>query len=237
MPDSQYPYKCFPLEEMELSAKKETFNKINIYEGLSLDNYGFIWGEIEFRDGELNTLNDFYTKLDTTINRYYQFMGIEAPSVINIETDLNVVTFGYQGPNYKHPLLSDYYGLIINDDRYLRVELPQKLPKTSKVSIFIQVTFKENRIHFSGNWYPEIFVPKSQIYSKEEAIEIASNYTKNKIGERFNDSDSNLEINKIFIRNMIVGGGFVFYECWNIYVKDRGLEFNIDTQTGEVHSV
>lgn len=234
LPDSRYPSSYEYLSPTSWDERNDAFQKIKMHNDLKLDSYGFVWGDIECDENDLDNLDSFLPKLDSLLEYYHEFMGIDNFNQIDLKNDLEVITYGQVG-TYEPSI--DEFEIYKEKYSYMNLGLSQEVPKVNFSIIYITVHFKENKIRIDGNWFPNIYIPADEIYSKKEAVSIASEHHKKKSGNLFNDAEDNISIKKEFVIKWGLNGLCQLFECWHLIVKEEALSFYVDTQTGELMSL
>jgi hypothetical protein len=249
LPEAGYPKTYTPLSASVWNQRNSEFQEINIYDGLSLNKYGFVEGEIRINENDSLTQEYVVNKLDSIINTYKSYLGITIN--INIENDIRTYYPLLVGSSGSISLKSFYEDLNTLKNREYWPEIKdfydvQRFFITqSKIGNY---NFLGPTLHFifnkinktiiiSGKWLPEVFIPQKEIYSLDDAISITYRFILKDLGIDLWESKSYFGTTKTFIfiekENEIT-----IHECWRCVVnfEENKSYYNIliDTQTGEI---
>jgi hypothetical protein len=244
LPDPSYPYTYNVLTQSEWDAVNVAFQKINVHAGLSINAYGFVQGEITL--DENNSINGDFTvsMIDSLLLIYKNFMGITESITINIETDFKG-HYKYIYPNMEVEIPVYFLWLEeMSKEEDISIEkhvfsLNQNIIQNMAFigpNIYLEFELLSNKIVLSGNWFPKALIPVNEIYSKEEALEIAHQIINEKIGKDSRKLEEYHNIEKIMVEKEYETKTEI-RECWNILIQVGENSFNyvqVDTQTGEV---
>lgn len=243
-PQPGYPYTYYPLSQSEWNAANANFQKINIYEGLRLNEYGFVHGEIPIIENDSLTKDFIINTIDSLVNRYLSFIGIPENIKINAETDFTgQYIFIYPNMDIEIPV----YFLWLEEmskEEYISIKkhvfsLNQHIIQNTAFIgpvLFIEFDLLREKIVLRGNWFPNALIPINEIYNKEEAIEIAHRTISKEIGKDSRKLEEYHNIEKIMVEKVFENKTEI-RECWNIVIQIGEDSFNyiqVDTQTGEV---
>lgn len=249
LPEQGYPTTYKPLNQAEFSLRNKAFQKINIYNGLHLNEYGFVTGEISIGENDSITKDFVLAVIDTLIERYQLFMGIPPSISVNTEREILIDAF-YIVPN-GNVTIDRYFndlGEIITNGYLSNSEiagiqykfyLNQNLVENERFSgpkIYIDFQNKERVIQISGNWFPKAFIPQSQIYSENEVIVSAWREILKRTGIDLWETKYNFKTMRTLMQKA-VNNNIEIRECWSVYVpvNDNLVCYvYIDTQTGEI---
>jgi len=247
LPEPGYPTTYAILAQQEWLARNSEFQQINIFDDLTLNEYGFANGIIPLNVNDSITAEFVLENVDSFLVRYRTFMGISDNITFELENQLQAYAL------YLAPFGFDY---IRNYFSYLKTmetegwydsletithnfRLNQNRIEGEKFigpSIEFELQTLDNTITISGNWYPNVIIPAFQIYSEEEAIGIVHRKILEKTGLDLWETKHNFSLHKtlIAINN---NSKIELHECWRVYTEAReGLFCNVyvDTQTGDV---
>lgn len=259
-PDERYPYTYYALNQSEWDQLNTEFNSFNVHDSLYLDEYGFLQGKLFLEENaEINA--DLVVSLtESLLETYRNFMGIESESTINVAEDIVAIDYMmapigttdvYDFFDRVVPAWIEYENMWAEFHEYEYVQepfthyffLPQNsLSKSQLISTRLNLYFSEvnKSVGITGNWYPEAFIPSSQIYTKEDAVDIASGAFKNEVDENIWNEDKvhNAMHTKVTLYPVVFDERIEIHEIWDItaYGNDFWMYYNIyvDTQTGEI---
>lgn len=243
-PQPGYPYTYYTLSQSEWNAANTDFQKINIYEGLRLNEYGFVQGEIPIIENDSLTKDFVINTIDSLVNRYLSFIGIPENIEINVETDFTgQYKFIYPNMDVEIPVyflwleeMSKEEDISIEKHVFsLNQHIIQNMAFIGPI-FYIEFDLLKEKIVLNGNWFPNAIIPVNEIYSKEEALEIAYQTISKEIGKDSRKLEEYHNIEKIMVEKEYENKTEI-RECWNIVVQIGEDSFNyiqVDTQTGEV---
>lgn len=243
-PQPGYPYTYYTLSQSEWNAANTDFQKINIYEGLRLNEYGFVQGEIPIIENDSLTKDFVINTIDSLVNRYLSFIGIPENIEINVETDFTgQYKFIYPNMDVEIPVyflwleeMSKEEDISIEKHVFsLNQHIIQNMAFIGPI-FYIEFDLLKEKIVLNGNWFPNAIIPVNEIYSKEEALEIAYKTISKEIGKDSRKLEEYHNIEKIMVEKEYENKTEI-RECWNIVVQIGEDSFNyiqVDTQTGEV---
>lgn len=243
-PQSGYPYTYYMLSQSEWNVANANFQKINIYEGLHLNEYGFVQGEIPIIKNDFLTKDYVINTIDSLVNRYPSFIGIPENIEINVETDFTgQYKFIYPNMDVEIPVyflwleeMSKEENISIEKHVFsLNQHIIQNMAFIGPI-LYVEFDLLREKIVLSGNWFPNALIPVNEIYSKEEALEIAHQTISKKIGKDSRKLEEYHNIEKVMVKKEYENKTEI-RECWNILVQIGEDSFNyiqVDTQTGEV---
>ena len=243
-PQSGYPYTYYMLSQGEWNVANANFQKINIYEGLRLNEYGFVQGEIPIIKNDSLTKDFVINTIDSLVNRYPSFIGIPENIEINVETDFTgQYKFIYPNMDVEIPVyflwleeMSKEENISIEKHVFsLNQHIIQNTAFIGPI-LYVEFDLLREKIVLSGNWFPNALIPVNEIYSKEEALEIAHQTISKEIGTDSRKLEEYHNIEKVMVEKEYENKTEI-RECWNILVQIGEDSFNyvqVDTQTGEV---
>ena len=248
LPEPGYPTTYEILSQSEWNVRNGDFQKINIYEGLTLNEYGFVEGEIPLIENDTFTKDIIVSIVDNLILKYKSYLGIPENADINYEEKLRIdvpymIPFG--SVNIKW--------FFENEEQYSNVSGWSEMMKDVKYEFFLTQISIDNRkllgpsIHFYfkknektltliNNWYPRVFMPTEEIYSIDDAVTLACRELLKQTGENFWESKHKFGIVKLFYP-LKTESGIEIRECWriNALINERTYgDMFIDSQTGEL---
>lgn len=97
-PETGYPTIYKPLSSAKWEARNNAFQQINIYDGLGLNDYGYLKGEISM--SEMDTLTEEYiiSTVKSLFDNYFDFLGLKEKFNINYKKQL-LIKAPYMIPN------------------------------------------------------------------------------------------------------------------------------------------
>jgi len=253
MPDSRYPTVYKPLTSGEWETRNTAFQKINEISGLSLNEYGFVEGEIPLNESDSLTEEFVTAKVDELIHLYRDFMGIPENMDIVAKDELRI-NIPLLIPSYNTDIQSYFeeLNLLRTDDNWQEIKaafdtqtylLTQNTIENENFigpAIYLIFNAEKNKITISGNWFPNVFIPKQEIYFRDDAFPVAYQFLLKETGKDFWEQKQTFDAQKTFIR-ITKGTNIEIHECWyyRVAIPEEGYYYYIfiDTQTGElIHS-
>jgi hypothetical protein len=249
LPEAGYPKTYTPLSASEWNQRNSEFQEINIYEGLSLNKYGFVEGEIRINENDSLTQEFVVNKLDSIINTYKSYLGITIN--INIENDIRTYYPLLVGGSSSISLKSFYEDLntLKNKEYWTEIKdfydvqrffiTQSKIGNNNFLGPTLYFIFNEpdKTIEISGKWLPDVFLPKNEIYTLDEAITKTYRFVLKETGIDLWESKNTFENTKTFIF-LEKENEITIHECWRCIVPltEFGYYYyiSIDTQTGEI---
>lgn len=256
LPDSRYPFTYQILTSPQWEQLNSEFAKANAHDSLYLNKLGFLEGKIFLGSNDTINADLVAEQTEILINTFKKYLGIPANKEINLFYDLRAMDYlmghlctvdiysyfdqlaeitRYQkevyGSDYKQEPLSHYF------------YIPQHSISGSKlVSTRINLYFHEtdNSIELDGQWYPDVFIPASPIYTEDEALEMASKVYPGwgdiKLWES-DDENSFVSVEKILFP-LKTKNKIELHECWECMSYNTNYMVSyivyIDTQTGDI---
>lgn len=253
-PEVGYPYTYNVLTNSEWSTRNALFQQINLFDSLSLDEYGFVDGSIQLDKDDSINAEYVFVMIDSIINTYRDFLGIPENETIKIKNELTIAHWMGHGDTMSAELYFRTLSIPGHGGSYIfYIWIEQKTIGTVRINpvhLYFILDAAEKKIGIKGNWFPKLFLPSFEIYSEKEAVNIAFNFANNEGKQKFGDWNVNEDIysvdkrfNPIYFEDKIE-----MHECWfvsmpiNPYplfpdaVTFRHVEIFVDTQTGEVLS-
>ena len=186
-PDPGYPTIYKPLSASEMAAQNTRFQGINIHEGLSLNEYGFVEGEIFLSDFDTITKEFVINCIDSLVSSYQSFFGIPNGFQIDYENHVQIFApyplIGGSSPmniNSFFLMLKEakeygYYEDLAQDIQYKFMLRQQKLKEILVEGLDITFEFDEQKrsVKIEGFWIPQAIIPASELFDEGEAISIA----------------------------------------------------------------
>ena len=254
-PDSRYPTVYKPLTSGKWETRNTAFQKINEFSGLSLNEYGFVKGEIPLNESDSLTKDFVIQKLEFIFGKYQSFLGISDAISVDYRNKIRIpVPFTAMMPGDSYSI--DYYFEVMEDlkkedswseikgqfdiQTYLLIQNTIENENFMGPTIYFIFNAVENKITISGNWFPNVFIPKQEIYFKDDALPVAYRYLLKETGKDFWEQKQTFDVQKTLIRVMN-GPNIEIHECWyyRVAIPEEGYYYYIfiDTQTGElIHS-
>ncbi|HKI87684.1 MAG TPA: hypothetical protein VKA38_01570 [Draconibacterium sp.] len=255
MPDSRYPTIYKPLTSVEWETRNTAFQKINEYSRLSLNEYGFVDGEIPLNERDSLTKNFVIQKLEFILGKYQSFLGISDTISVDYRNDIRIpVPIFAMMPGNSYSI--DYYFEVMEDFKkedywseikgqfdiqtYLLTQNTIGNENFIGPTVYIIFNAEENKITISGNWFPIVFIPQQEIYFKDDALPVAYQFLLKETGKDFWEQKQTFDAQKTFIR-ITKGTNIEIHECWyyRVAIPEESYYYYIfiDTQTGElIHS-
>ena len=250
LPESGYPTIYKPLTGTEWNERNTEFQKINIYEGLSLNEYGFVEGEISLNEDDSITAEYVTDVLEGIIQSYKYFLGIPTLESIELKDDLRIHIPGYTGGSatkidhyfevMKEYKKEDFWVEIKNYFDIQEYVLRQNTIQGKKFNgPFISFTFSKNEhtLKIEKNWFPETYIPANEVYTLNDVLAITCRFIEKRKGINLWESKHNFKTSKQFIIKND-NSNTEIHECWKMEIDEIfGINFlYIDTQTGEILS-
>ncbi|WP_346856098.1 hypothetical protein [uncultured Draconibacterium sp.] len=248
LPEAGYPTTYNVLSQSEWEAVNAEFQKITSYDGLSINAFGFVEGEVVLDANDSVTVDFVIETIENLIEIYKGYMGIPEGTQINVGYEI-ITPIPFLAPGGSTDIYS-YFEMLddLRDEEWVdvsdelnihSVSLFQNILNDRKLKwAFLSFVFyeEENKVIVGGNWWPEALVTSSEIYSEEEAYQIALD----RISEEHGINVKKKETERSITRELYVNrnnSNVEIRECWYAYIKIGEDSFNhvyIDTQTGEV---
>jgi hypothetical protein len=251
-PDPDYPTVYNPLSASELVARNTEFQQVNIHEGLSLNEYGFIKGEIFLSDFDTITKELVINCIDSLVSRYQSFFGIPNGFQIDYETHVQVFApyplIGGASPMninsfflmLKEAKENGYYEDLAQNIQYKFMLRQQKFKETLIEGLDITFEFDEQKksVKIEGFWIPQAVLPASELFDEGEAISIAYREILKQSGRDIWETKQNFRTYTL-LRKIKRGDAFEIRHCWLFYTVEipfvgRTIAVYIDSQTGDV---
>ena len=250
MPDSRYPTIYNPLSANEWETKNAAFQQINEYSGLSLNEYGYVEGEIPLNENDSLTESFVIKRLEYIVKMYKSFLGISNSMSVDCRKDVRI-SVPLMVPVSSYPI--DYYFEMMADfkkkdfwsevknefaiQRYFLTQNSIENESFAGSTIYFIFNAEKNKITISGNWFPNVFIPEHEICSKDDALPVAYQFLFKETGKFFLEQEQSYSVEKTFVRKTNVKNVEI-RECWKYEVtisdEDHNYLIYIDTQTSEV---
>lgn len=235
LPEPGYPSTYKVLSQTEWDAVNAEFKKVNVYDGLTINKYGFMNGDFFHNENLSITPELLIEKIDEVIGNNKSFIGISEEASINAENDVRGRTNGgvntgirlYFSAEMERGKTNHYFSLnqkTINEKNMEGAE------------IRIVVNTSENKIGISGNWFQYAMVPKNQIYLQNEALDLSLKHIRENKDKNYKVSEENIHVDITFVA-VPFDRNIELHECWYIIFRDIHYKLFIDTQTGEILKV
>lgn len=251
LPDANYPTTYPVLSQQELAARNSDFQEIKIHDGLNLNKYGFVEGVIHLN---IDTITREFVKenIDTLLKTYGDFLGIRTETIFDLDRELTVtgkdLIPGGRKSLKKYFDQIEFYRTEDVDERVIQEWListfyltQRKLENKSIIGNEITFNFDKdnNRLKISGNWLPQAFIPKNNIYSEEEATERARYEVYARAKVDIEDHWDELHVYKTLLKVLNKNNNIEIRDCWRIGYVDipyygYTVSIFIDSQTGNV---
>ncbi|MFV0590436.1 MAG: hypothetical protein ACK5M7_03550 [Draconibacterium sp.] len=231
-PSPEYPFVYSELSQAEMATEIQKFNAINSVESLTLNKFGVLSGYITIDLSNGLDSSTVKNNISFIVNTYSQFLGISNPENINIGTDFSIRLTG--GVNVT---LSDFFQN--EESAYPTFSVSQtnlEERDIEQTQISFHFSTENNQMVISGRWFPETFVPSTEIKNQEDALNIAIQNINENHSEITPLNLSNVEkenFKKIFfpLQSEL---GIEMRECWEVIIWDNTVKTLVDTQTGEI---
>ena len=248
LPENGYPTTYAVLSQSEWNVRNDDFQQINIYDGMTLNEYGFVNGTIPLNVNDSITADFVIENVDSILVRYRKFMGISDDIIFDLENQLFaysifMTSFGldYIRNYFSHIKTLEAEGFLNGNFETIPFifRLNQNRIEDEKFlgpSIEFELLTLDNTITIYGNWYPNVIIPEFQIYSEEEAIGIAHRKLLEKTGLNLWEIKHNFSLYKTMI-TIYNNSEIELHECWRVFAQAKEDLFCyvfVDTQTGEV---
>ncbi|MEN8116842.1 MAG: hypothetical protein ABFS16_07670 [Bacteroidota bacterium] len=248
LPEPGYPTTYKVLNQSEWDAVNADFQKINIHEGLRLNEYGFVEGEIVLNEYDSIEKVFFISKIDSIVLRYKKFLGISEDIEINYEEEV-LIEAPYLIPYGRLCIKSFFQDIIEFGDE----EFWDEMISDMKYEFFIsqkniegkrflgpEISFyfenEVNRLNITNNWYPIALVPDVKIYTLDDVIPKACDVLKKRTGKDFWELKHEFGTINILIF-LKTEKGVEIRDCWRINALIDDYIYGdmfFDTQTGEL---
>ena len=249
LPEAGYPTTYKVLSQSEWNVRNDEFQEINIHEGLDLNAYGFLTGEILLSEDDSICKDFILNKVEEIFVTYKNFIEVKDPDLIDFEERIRMPVPGMCGGsagdiNYYFSTIEEFkrwddWSEIEDDFKIHECFIYQNLIE-GKVfigpTLYIFFNELENKIEIKGNWFPKTIIPSSEIYSINDAVPIAYRTFLEHTGLDLWESKHEFNIQKLFIQ-VHDESSIEVRECWQINADVDEYFFYyvfIDTQTGEV---
>jgi len=231
-PSPEYPFVYSKLNQEELATEIQDFNAINSVESLTLNEFGILSGYIPVDLSNGLDSSTVKNSISFIVNTYAHFLGISNPENINIGTDFSIRLTG--GVNVT---LSDFFQNGENaypSFSLSQTNLEERDIEQTQISFYFST--ENNQMVISGRWFPETFVPSTEIKNQEDALNIAVQNINENHSEITPLNLSNVEkenFRKVFypFQSEL---GIEMRECWEVIIWDNTVKTLVDTQTGEI---
>ncbi|MCG6189627.1 hypothetical protein [Maribellus maritimus] len=251
LPDPSYPTTYKPLSQSEWAERNDDFQKINIYGGLILNEYGFAEGEIPLINVDSITKDLVTNKIDTLVSMYHEFLGIPEEMTFDYENQIQILATNSIPRATKVGIRSFYEGMenakekgyfedYMRDIRYKFYLTENQFDEKILDGVEISFDFNINKssIKIQGNWLSKIVVPKDKIYSEGDALGIAYREILKQTGRNIWESKENYSSYSLLLK-IKNNNQFEIRDCWIVYTVEipyagYTIAVYIDTQTGEV---
>ena len=247
LPEAGYPTTYKVLTQSEWDVVNSNFQKINIYEGLTLNEHGFAEGNIALNESDSITKDFIISIVDSLVVNYEKYLGIPENTEIIYEEKLRIdasymIPFGSDDIKSFFEILEEYGNESGMDELHeIKYDffLNQRFIKNKRflgTDIHFYFNRNENILKLSGNWYPKVFIPSEEIYTLNDVIPIACRELLKQTGKDFWESKHEFGTIKIFTR-LKTERGVEIRECWRINDLINDFTYGdmfIDTQTGEL---
>lgn len=248
-PDPEYPTIYKPLSISEWDSRNAEFQQNNIHEGLSLNEYGFVKGEIPLSENDSVTADFVFENVGGIILKYWQFLGIENTENINLEEQLKIndpflIPFGVTEVEFYFDQIKEYKEMGYWDElldefqHHIFFIFQNSVSGKSFDGPAIYFDFDEVKkvLRIHGNWFPEAIIPEKELYTKTDAVVLAYQSIKKNEGIDLWESKHQFRANKLIITREIYDK-IEIRECWRIIADindDESYYIFVDTQTGEI---
>lgn len=231
-PSPEYPFVYSKLNQEEMATEIQKFNAINSVESLTLNDFGILSGYVPLDLSNGLDSSTVKNNISFIVNTYSHFLGISNPENINIGTDFSIRLTG--GVNVT---LLDFFKYGENAYPYFSVNqtnLEERDIEQTQISFYFST--ENNQMVISGRWFPETFVPSTEIKNQEDALNIAVKNINENHKEITPLNLSNVEkenFRKVFYP-LQSDLGIEMRECWEVIIWDNTVKTLVDTQTGEI---
>lgn len=251
LPESGYPTIYKILSQSEWNECNSEFEKINIYEGLRLNEYGFIVGEMPLNEKDSITEKLVIENLEMVISNFDNFLGIEKKSSLELENNLRIRIPFYTGGSVT--IINHYFEVLEEfkmSENWSEMKSEFDFHDFSLTQYFVDnESFAGPTIHFyfnelnktlkiSGNWFPSALIPKENIYSKNDVISIAWDHILKTEGVDLWEMKHLFKLSTKVIYKKVLDN-YEIRKCWVVKTtlrEDLFYDVYIDTQTGEIIS-
>jgi hypothetical protein len=249
LPGTEYPtvYQKI-LSQQVWEIKNTSFQEINIHETLTLNQQGFLEGQVSYEADSL-TLETVVQEVQELISRYSNYMGIPSGHTFDLENDLLTnnpfliplgTTSIYNYFNFIDLIKeTDDWKYYKDDFRNPHIYLKQRTLEGQQFlgpDLFFDFDETSRVIHISGNWLPAAFKPENEIYSKADVTAITYRILLDETGQDFWERKHTWNFKKVFVLADDNEKSRIS-ECWQLVTEISEYEhfyIYIDTQTGEI---
>jgi len=262
LPDSRYPTTYLQLTNSELVELNAAFAGVNSHDSLYLNDFGFVEGKIFLKESDTINADLVVEQTEALISNYKDFMGIPHNQEISVSNDLTAIDYMISPIGttdvytYFELVIPDFIGLREFYAEIFEYEydpepfshyfyiLQNNLSSAKLTSTRLNLYFHEsdNSMEVFGHWYPDAFIPTSQIYSQDEALDIASNVYSEEVSKKLwqgNDDSFEVNVEKVLVP-LKSDNKIELHECWKFDAVSWNTfsiyNVNVDTQTGDVVS-
>ena len=207
LPEAGYPTTYKVLSQSEWNVRNTEFQEINNYEGLSLNEYGFMEGEILWNDFDSITKELVVTVVDSLISVYGMFLGIPEGSGFDYERVI-LINAPYLTPGGRLCVQSffediEQYGNdLLKNVKYNFYMVQNRIhgKHISGLELGFNFLSDKNRISIFGHWVPDAVIPQKNIYSEEDALNIAYRKVFFNTGDDIFESRKDLHVYKVLLK-------------------------------------
>ncbi len=245
LPEAGYPTTYKVLSQSEWNAQNTKFQNINIFEGLTLNEYGFVGGEVLWNDFDTITQELVVTVVDSLISVYHTFLGIPEESEFNYERAI-LINAPYLIPGGRLDVQSFFEDIekfgndLLRGVKYNFYVVQNRIHDKYITGLELSFNFisDKNVISISGHWIPDAVIPQKNIRSKEEALNIAYRKIFFNTGVNIFELKEDLHVYKVMLK-IRKNDNIEIRDCWHIGVLNYTcygymISVYIDSQTGEV---
>ncbi len=243
LPETDYPTVYGELTQAEWKTRFTEFEKINNPYNLTLDKLGFAAGEIHLNDSNLFSKEFILFTVDSIVNTYRDFLGIEKVKTFNLNYDLLIddpflipngqISIEYLFDDSRKEMFEEYRKYYYPQ---FRVQLRQQKINENYFSgsnLYFEFNIAEKTLLITGHWFPEASIPKTEIYTSKEAAIIAWREIKHLTGEDTRETIFDEVPYKMLICHFI-DDKIEIRQCWVLTLWNLQYRLYIDTQTGEM---
>jgi len=245
LPETGYPTTYKVLSQNEWNVRNTKFQNINTSEGLRLNKYGFVEGEFLLNDFDSITKELVVTVIDSLISVYNVFLGMPEGSGFDYERVI-LINAPYLTPVGRLCVQSffedieQYGNNLLENVKYNFYMVQNSIHNKHISGLELSFNFMSNKnvVSIFGHWIPDAVIPQKNIYSKEDALNIAYRKVFFNTGENIFESEKDLHVYKV-LQKIRKNDNIEIRDCWRIGLINSsctGYKFSvfIDSQTGEI---
>jgi len=244
LPEPGYPTTYDVLSVSEWNLVDSDFQKLSKHSGLQINNYGFVEGVAQWGDFDTITADLVVSVIDSLVSSYGKFLGIPVGEEFDFGRDIlidnpNLIPRGRSSVSSFFEHIEQFGNDLLEGVDY-KVYLNQiRIHDKYTIGVDLCFAFKPeaNEIFVSGHWIPDALVPKSSIYSEQEAFSIARKEIRKRLGEDIAEIKDEIHSYPVLLK-IFKDENIEIRDCWRIgkldLVSGYAISVFVDKQTGEI---